>query len=219
VCIFTAGTIFYELWRGARVRHRHGEPYVLALSMLFRRYRHRYGGYVVHLGLVLLAIGVIGSHFFQVEHDAVVKPGQEINVNAYRFVYFGNITTTDPDKQTISSQLQIWSNGHLVTYIYPGRTLYRNFDNQPASQISITTLGLTDLYVFLADWNGPAQATIRIFINPLVPLVWLGGVFMLLGGIICWWPASAMRPARERRSVPQVPAGVMAGTVDKGATA
>ncbi|TMF51901.1 MAG: hypothetical protein E6I32_01755, partial [Chloroflexi bacterium] len=60
----------------------------------------------------------------------------------------------------------------------------------------ITTHNLTDLYVFLADWNGPSQATIRVFVNPLVPLVWLGGLLMLLGGITCWWPE------RRRRKPP-----------------
>lgn len=219
VCIFTAGTIFYELWRGARVRHNHGEPYILALFMLFRRYRQRYGGYIVHLGFVLLAIGVIGSQFFQTEHDAVLKPGQEINISGYRLVYFGNITATGSGEQTINAQLQVWHNGQLLEYIYPGRAVYNNYPDQPTSQISITTLDFTDLYVFLADWSGAAQATIRVFINPLVPLIWLGAVFMLIGGVTCWWPARAAPYARERRVVSRVPAGVAAGVVDKEVTA
>lgn len=188
VCSFTAGAILYELWRGMRVRHSHGEAYPVALYMLIQRYRQRYGGYVVHLGLVLLAVGVIGSHFFQIQQDAVLKPGQEMNVGGYRFTYFGNFDETYPGTETIQAQLQIWRNGQLQTYIYPGRTLYQNFQNQPASQISITTFGVTDVYVFLANWNGTSEATIRVFINPLVPFVWLGGVLMLLGGIVCWWP-------------------------------
>src|SRR6202022_1791584 len=80
ICAFTAGAICYELWRGGRVRHSHGEPYWLALYMLFNRYRQRYGGYLVHLGLVFLTVGVIGSHFFQVQQDATLKPGQEMNI-------------------------------------------------------------------------------------------------------------------------------------------
>ena len=215
VCAFTAAAILYELWRGMRVRHGHGEPYGKALFMLFKRYRQRYGGYLVHLGLVLLIVGVIGSNFFQVQQDAVLKPGQEMNVAGYRFVYFGNIDAHDPGQEAITSQLQLWHDGHLLRYIYPGRTLYSNFNNQPASQISITTYGFTDLYVFLADWNGPAQATIRVFINPLVPLVWLGGLLMLLGGVICWWPAQVA--ARQRRAVTAaIPLGA-ANVADKGA--
>lgn len=188
VCTFTASAIVYELWRGVRVRHGHGEGYARALYMLFQRYRQRYGGYVVHLGLVMLAVGVIGSHLFQVQRDAILHPGQEMSVAGYRFVYFGNVAKHEADQESITSQMQIWHDGQLQRYIYPGRTFYRNFDDQPASRISITTVGLTDLYVFLADWSGAAQATIRVFVNPLVPLVWYGGALMLLGGVLCWWP-------------------------------
>ncbi len=188
ICTFTAGAILYELWRGVRVRHAHGEPYLLALYMLFNRYRQRYGGYLVHLGLVLLAVGVIGSHFFQVQQDGVHKSGQEMNIADYRLVYLGNIDMKESTRESITAQLQIWHDGQLQQYIYPGRVFYHNFADQPVSQISITTHGVVDLYVFLANWDGAGQATIRVFVNPLVPLVWYGGLLMLLGGITCWWP-------------------------------
>ncbi|HET7640356.1 MAG TPA: cytochrome c-type biogenesis CcmF C-terminal domain-containing protein, partial [Ktedonobacteraceae bacterium] len=189
VCSFTAGAILYELWRGMRVRHSHGESYPVALYMLVNRYRQRYGGYLVHLGLVLLAVGVIGSHFFQVQRDATLKSGQAMNIAGYKLLYFGNYEETYPGTDTVKSILQIYQDDQLKGYIYPGRTFYQNFGDQPASLISISTFGLTDVYVFLADWNGSSQATIRVFINPLTSLVWYGGVLMLIGGIICWWPA------------------------------
>ena len=197
VCSFTACAILYEMWRGVRVRHRHGEPYLYALYMLFERYRQRYGGYLVHLGLVMLAVGIIGSHFFQVQQDAVLKPGQEMDVAGYKLVYLGNIDRTYPDVEILTAQLQVWHDEQLQQFIYPGRQLYTSFANQPTSLISITTYGLTDLYVFLADWNGASKATIRVFVNPLVPLVWLGGIMMLLGGIICWWPSRRKRPISD----------------------
>jgi cytochrome c-type biogenesis protein CcmF len=194
VCVFTAGAIFYELWRGVRVRHAHGEPYIIALFMLFNRYRQRYGGYVVHLGLVLLAVGVIGSHFFQQQKDVTLKAGQQTEFAGTRVVYFGNIDEQLVDREIITAQLQLWRNGQLQEYVYPSRTLYKSFQNQPASQISITTQsGFTDFYVFLEDFTGPGQATLHIFLNPLTSLVWEGGVLMLLGGVLCWWP--------ERRKV------------------
>jgi cytochrome c-type biogenesis protein CcmF len=188
VCAFTAVAILYELWRGMRVRHGHGEPYIVALYMLFQRYRQRYGGYLVHLGMIALAIGVIGSHFFQMQKDAVLKSGQEMSVAGYRLVYFGNLDSNETDHETVVSVIQVWHGGQLQNYIYPGRTVYRSFQDQPVSLIPITTFGLTDLYVYLNDWTGASQATINVFVNPLVPLVWYGGLFMLLGGIVCWWP-------------------------------
>ncbi len=193
VCAFTAGAILYELWRGMLVRHAHGEVYPVALYMLFKRYRQRYGGYIVHLGLALLAVGVIGSHFFQLQKDVVLKSGQEVSFAGNRLVYFGNLDDKQSDKEIITSQLQIWRNGQLQQYIYPGRTFYHSFQDQPASQISITSIGLSDFYVVLENFSGPGQATIHIYVNPLTSLVWYGGLLMLLGGVICWWP--------ERRKV------------------
>ena len=203
VCAFTAAAILYELWRGMRVRHSHGEPYIVALYMLFQRYRQRYGGYVVHLGMVALALGVIGSHFFQIQQDAVLKSGQEMSVAGYRLVYFGNLDTNESDHETVVSQLQVWHNGQLQTYIYPGRTVYRSFENQPVSLIPITTFGLTDLYVYLDDWTGASQATINVFVNPLVPLVWYGGLLMLLGGVLCWWPQRRRTSAASTKNTAQ----------------
>jgi cytochrome c-type biogenesis protein CcmF len=203
VCAFTAAAILYELWRGARVRHRHGEPYVVAFYMLFNRYRQRYGGYLVHLGLVMLVIGVIGSHYFQQQRDAVLKPGQETSIAGYRLTYLGNIDSREPDKETITAQLQVWSNGQLQTYIYPGRITYHNYGDQPASLIPINTFGFTDLYVVLTDWTGAAQATIRVFVNPLVSLVWYGGILMLFGGIVCWWPERRRSLAAARATTKQ----------------
>ncbi|MGB8347164.1 MAG: heme lyase CcmF/NrfE family subunit [Ktedonobacteraceae bacterium] len=200
VCAFTAGAVVYELWRGVRVRHKHGEAYHIALFTLIGRYRQRYGGYIVHLGLVALALGVIGSFFFQTQQDAVLKPGQTMSIAGYQFKYFGNYEETGAGTNTVKAILQVWSNGQYEGTVFPGRVFYQNFSNQPVSLISITTYGLTDVYVYLADWTGASQATIRIFINPLVPLIWLGGLIMLIGGIICWWPEKRKRVGAGRNT-------------------
>ena len=200
VCAFTGMAILYELWRGMRVRHKHGEAYPVALFMLVKRYRQRYGGYIVHLGLVLLSVGIIGSHFFQMQQDAVLNVGQDMTIAGYRLSFLGNVDTTDTGVETIKSQLQIWHDGQLQSYIYPGRQIYTNYADQPVSLISISTFGLNDVYVFLADWKGATNATIRVFINPLVPLVWYGGLLMLFGGIICWWP-ERRKPVAARKVV------------------
>jgi cytochrome c-type biogenesis protein CcmF len=202
-CIFAAGTIFYELWRGVAVRHGHGEAYPEALARLVSRHRRRYGGYLVHLGLVALAIGVIGSQFFQQNHDAQLTRGQHATVGPYAVTFVGATDVTRADVETVTAHLRITSHGQPVADIYPGRSVYANFQNQPTSAISITTHGLQDLYVFLADWNGVDSITLRLFLNPLVPLIWLGGLLMLCGGVVCWWPerrrARALIEARPAR--------------------
>ena len=136
-------------------------------------------------------------HAFQQEHDASLKPGQTVTIGDYKLVYFGNTDNSYPDVEIIAAQLQVWHNGQLEEYIYPARQFYANFPSEPASQISITTENMSDFYVFLADWQGAGQASFRIFINPLVPLIWSGGIMMLFGGIICWWPEKRRRRSRQ----------------------
>jgi cytochrome c-type biogenesis protein CcmF len=195
VCTFAAGTIVYELWRGVRVRHGHGEAYPAALTRLVSRHRRRYGGYLVHLGLVALAVGVIGSQFFQQRHDTQLTRGQHATVGRYSVTFLGATDVTRGDVETVTAHLRVTESGGAVTDIYPGRSIYANFQNQPTSAISITTHGAEDLYVFLADWNDTGQVTLRLFVNPLVLFIWLGGLLMLLGGAICWWPERQRVPA------------------------
>ena len=105
------------------------------------RYRQRVTVAIWYIwDLVMPAVGFIGSHFFQVQQDAVLKPGQEMNVAGYKLVYFCNIDRTYPDVEILTAQLQVWHDGQLQQLIsHPGRQLYTSFADQPTSLISITT--------------------------------------------------------------------------------
>jgi cytochrome c-type biogenesis protein CcmF len=196
ICAFSAATIIFEVWRGTSVRHRHGESYPKALGMLVSRHRQRYGGYLVHLGLIVLAVGVIGSQFFQAQQDGVVERGQSLSINGYSLTYQGITDVIVDNVETIKAHFTVSRDGKVIENIYPGEKIYPGFETQPTSIVSITSYGLTDLYVFLAGFQDTSSATIRVFINPLVPLVWYGGVLMLLGGVLCWWPSRRAQPGR-----------------------
>lgn len=202
VCAFSAATIIIEVWRGTSVRHRHGESYPKALGMLVSRHRQRYGGYVVHLGLIVLAVGVIGSQFFQSQTDGLIERGQSLTINGYSLTYEGITDVMVNNVETIKTHFRVSHDGKFIEDIYPGEKIYPGFEDQPTSIVSITSYGLNDLYVFLAGFQDTSSATIRVFINPLVPLVWYGGVLMLLGGILCWWPLRRAQPGRlsERKA-------------------
>jgi cytochrome c-type biogenesis protein CcmF len=203
ICAFAAATIVLEVWRGIRVRHGHGEAYPTAFTRLVNRHRRRYGGYLVHLGLILLAVGVIGSQFFQQKVAGNLSQGQHLTIGAYALTFVRALDTPGAGVETVAAHLRVTRDGHYVADIYPGRTVYAGFPDQPTSDISITTYGLRDLYVFLADWNGTQTVTLQVFLNPLVELVWVGGLLMLAGGIFCWWPerrrAAALLEARPER--------------------
>ncbi|HLZ23185.1 MAG TPA: heme lyase CcmF/NrfE family subunit [Ktedonobacterales bacterium] len=209
VCAFVAATIFYEIWRGVRVRHGHGEAYARAFWMLVSRHRQRYGGYLVHLGLVVLAVGVIGSAFFQTERDAQLSKGQSLSIGGYAVTYAGISDTVNNGVEDIIAHFVVSRNGQKLDDIYPAQRIFPGFENQPTSKLSITTYDLRDVYVFLSayDGTGATSATIRVFINPLVSLVWLGGIMMLLGGMFCWWP-ERRRLARLTENVQVAPVEV-----------
>jgi cytochrome c-type biogenesis protein CcmF len=209
VCLFAAGAIVFELWRGVRVRHGHGESYLRAFAMLVSRHRQRYGGYLVHLGLVVFAVGAIGSHFFQANADAQLNVGQSVAIQGYALTYEGISDTVQSSVDVIKTHFVVSHNGHKIGDVYPGQRVFPGFESQPTSIVSITTYGVNDLYVFLAGFDGTTSATIQVFYNPLVPLVWLGGVLMLLGGITCWWPEQRQAPPlRERLVVSRVEVAV-----------
>lgn len=203
VCALGAATILYELWRGARVRHAHGESYPRAVYMLIARHRQRYGGYAVHLGLILLAVGIVGSQFFQQERDITLRTGQSASFAGYTFTYRGIDAAQDGPVQVIKTHFAVSSGGNDQGAIAPGEKVFPGFETQPTSIVSITTHGLTDLYVFLSGYHSTEDASLKVFINPLVPLIWLGGIVMLLGGILCWWPARRQRALLVERVRPE----------------
>jgi cytochrome c-type biogenesis protein CcmF len=116
--------------------------------------------------------------------------------------------------------VQIWRDGQLLQYIYPGRITYTYYPTQPTSTIVIKTYQSTDVYVYLADWQGASEAKLSIFITPLVSWIWSGGILMILGGILCWWPSrrrslAAVRAPRadKPKEVSPPPSDVSSGGV------
>jgi cytochrome c-type biogenesis protein CcmF len=208
ICAFSAATILYEVWRGVRVRHAHGENYAQAALMLFNRHRVRYGGYLVHMGLIILAVGVLGGHFFQTQQEAQLKRGESMTVAGYTLRFDRAFGETEPGADAVKAQFTLLRGGQILRQIEAGQRTFANFPDQPVSIISISTFGLDDVYVFVSSIDGADAASVRVFVNPLTPLVWMGGALMLLGGILCWWPERRRRPAlieqptrREREAV------------------
>ena len=180
----------------------------MALTMLFNRHRQRYGGYLVHLGLVILAVGIIGSQFFQTQGEGQLKVGQTLTVSGYSLTYLGITDVTTDGVEVIQTHFNVSQNGHVIEQVAPGERIFPGFENEPASIVAISTHQLKDLYVFLAGYNGSQTATIRVFINPLVSLVWSGGLLMVVGGVLCWWPerrrAARLVPAKASAAQPSL---------------
>ena len=202
-CLFVIGTIGVEFYRGILARRSAtGESPLAALGSLIRRNNRRYGGYVVHLGIVSMAIAVVASGFYQVERQGALQPGQSLTIGNYQLTYEGLNEFREPGRTVVEARVALSQDGHSLGMIRPNKRFYDNFERQPQSGIVIRSTPLEDLYVVLVGWDDRGMASFLVFINPMVSWLWVGGVLLLLGTVIALRPeprpklALAPRPAR-----------------------
>ncbi|MGI8586307.1 MAG: heme lyase CcmF/NrfE family subunit [Chloroflexia bacterium] len=202
---FVLGAILLEFVRGMRVRRRAGGGWAPALLSLISANRRRYGGYVVHLGIVCLALGVIGSSFFQQATDVTLPRGGSTTIGRYTLTYTGLSSYREPGLEATSAALQV--QGAAPFQMQPERRVYTGWEQQPVTGVAIeTTLPwLEDVYVLMTSWDDTGKASFRVFLNPLVSLIWAGGLLLLIGVLIAAWPAALRQPqlAAARGPVPQ----------------
>ncbi|MCI0521404.1 MAG: heme lyase CcmF/NrfE family subunit [Chloroflexi bacterium] len=188
---FVAAVTLYEFWRGAMARGRKsGEDFFVALWRLAGRNRRRYGGYVIHLGVVLMALGIIGIELFQTETQGTIAQGEEIALGQYT-VRFDSLSVFDtPDGRNVArAVVSVDKGGHPVGELYPRRDFYIE-SQQPMTIPGVRSTWEDDFYVLLVDWQpvSTAGATFKIYHNPLVNWLWLGGFVFILGTLLAAWP-------------------------------
>ncbi len=190
----------YEFWRGALARHRrHGESMPVALVRLAGRNRRRYGGYIIHLGVVLMALGIIGIELFQTETQGTLARGEQLNLDSHVLVFQGLTQFNTPDGREVSrAELAVYKEGRFVGQLFPRQDFYVAA-NQPMTIPGVRSTLDEDLYVLLVGWEPIAQqgATFKVFLNPLVNFVWLGGVVFILGTLVAAWPDRETAPLRR----------------------
>ena len=192
LCGFVAGTITQELWRGARVRQGNtGTDVFTALIGLVGRNRRRYGGYVVHVGIMLMFLGFAGAGFKQ-EETALLKPGQQSSVGPFTIRMDRLSVTDDGQKQMTTSHLTVFKNGVEIDKMYPARWSFRKHEAEPTTEVAIHRSFGEDLYIVQPAADVATQsASIHIVINPLVNWIWLGFGVMAFGTGIALLPEQA----------------------------
>ncbi len=206
LCAFVAGTVFTEFIRGTRVRMKRGENPLSAFMRLVSRNKRRYGGYIVHIGVVLIVIGVTASSVFVTEKQSTLRPGESMELRSYTLRFDGiNQYTTDAKNATVAS-ITLFNGGREVGTISPEKNIYKYEGNREINQETEVALRSTfsdDLYVILSSFNPDGSATIRAMINPLVNWIWAGGIVLVLGAIVTMWPSPrrSTDPAFVRYSV------------------
>jgi cytochrome c-type biogenesis protein CcmF len=191
LCGFVVSVTLYEFWRGARARHRRsGESLPLALWRLAGRNRRRYGGYIIHLGVVLMAIGIIGIEVFQSETQGTISQGEQISLGDYTVTFDSlSVFDTADGRNVARAVVGVSKNGQVVGELYPRRDYYYE-SQQPMTIPGVRSTWEDDFYVLLVDWQpiSSAGATFKIYHNPLVNWLWLGGFVFILGTLVAAWP-------------------------------
>ena len=193
---FVLASITLEFVRGTRARKGvDGSTWAAAFSALVGRNRRRYGGYVVHAAIVLLAIGVAGSSAYQTTASQRLVRGQSMEVGPYRLTYGGIVERTTPNRREVRAQIAVFRDGRPVGTLEPGKNRYRVqafFSNEVAIRKSWRRA--EDLYLVADQFVAGGGVYLKAYVKPLVNLIWIAGFLFVAGSLIAMWP-----DAREQR--------------------
>jgi cytochrome c-type biogenesis protein CcmF len=175
-----------EYWVGMRARHRaHGEGWATATVRLIGGNRRRYGGYVAHIGALIVALGVTASSTFRTEREATLLPGETLTVAGHTVRLQNVWGREEPQRSVIGATLDVLGkDGAVIGTVKPRMNYYRVSD-QPVPTPDVRSSVRGDLYVNLSafEQNG-ANATVKVIVEPLVPWIWFGGFVIVLGSVI-----------------------------------
>jgi cytochrome c-type biogenesis protein CcmF len=196
---FVMGTIAQEFWRGARVRQQTtGTDVFTALVGLVGRNKRRYGGYVVHVAIVLMFLGFAGEGFKQT-NTVLLTPGMDVTVGAYTVRLDAVRESRDERKQAITAYTTVFKGGDELTTMHPARWFFHTHQSEPTSEVAIRRSFADDLYIVMPQFDlGRQEAHLEVVVNPLVNWVWLGFGLMALGTLIALLPDTAFAFAGAR---------------------
>jgi cytochrome c-type biogenesis protein CcmF len=196
---FVAASIVLEFVRGTRATG--------SLTRLIGRNRRRYGGYVVHAAVVLLAIGIAGSSAYQTVRERGLKPGQSMQVAGLTLTYKSIGTRQEANAQATRAVVDVSRGGSHVTTLHPGKNFYP-VENQLSNEVSIyhDPRNLGDLFTIADEIKPDGTLFLKVLNKPLVNLVWAAGFVFVFGALVAMWPDAV----EQRRLAERYAAGAVA---------
>ena len=205
VLTFVFAGIVQEYVRGVRTRrHATGEPLGTALVNLVWRNGRRYGGYIVHVGVLLIALGIIGNEFYQSEGQANLGVGESITVANYTLTYRNLEARQGPNFTEYQAVMDLSRDGAPNGQILPKKLIYDKNQEQPMTEVGLRPGLAEDVYVVLAGFdNMGTTASFKVYINPLMSWMWVGGLVIILGVFVSAWPRRFAVAAVSRARFPE----------------
>jgi cytochrome c-type biogenesis protein CcmF len=195
---FVLATIVAEFYRGVRARQAMvGESAPVALARLTAKNRRRYGGYIIHVGVVMIFVAITGTSLFRQEKQVTLNQGESFEIGGYSLRYNGLEQRDTPHVAYLMANLSVFAGGKQVDTLKPEKRFYKK-PEQPTTEVAIrSTLG-SDLYLVLGSYDGDTKmATVLAYLNPLIGFLYWGGIVLALGTAVVIWPAplAARAPA------------------------
>jgi cytochrome c-type biogenesis protein CcmF len=186
LCGFTFWTIVQEFHRGVAVRRKNRpQPVLEAFIGLVTKARRRYGGYIVHLGVVLMFFGWAGNAY-KIERKLGITPGEVVDLGPYQIRHDGATASEDWQKDMLTVEFTVLVDGAKVDTLKPAKWWYYQSPEMPTSEVSRHMTLAGDVYASIDDVDMTTGWTrANLYYNPLVNWVWTGFVIMLIGGVIC----------------------------------
>ena len=192
---FVVFTILFDTALALRARRRiAGEGLIAALATLTRRNQRRYGGFIVHLGFVLLVLGIAGSMSYSVEREATLQVGEQLSVGRYRIQFEGLKGSEQPTHFRVEGSFRLFNEGYEVGVLSPALKFFPT-QQAPVGRAVFRSTLLEDIYLILSGFSelSQNQATLKVLVRPLMAWIWLGGFVMALGTLVAIWPVRRMR--------------------------
>jgi cytochrome c-type biogenesis protein CcmF len=188
IAVFSITITIQDYIRGVIVHSRQQSiNFITAIVSLTRKHKRRYGGYIVHLGVLALLLGLIGSSAFTLEKQATVRKNDIIRAGDYDLQFQGITRERGKDRFVDSANFSISKDSKIIGSISSEKHLFENF--QPSTEVGIRSTLKEDLYVMLGDYDIKAQmATVGVLVNPLVIWIWIGGLIMVFGTLLAIVP-------------------------------
>ena len=208
---FAGFATLMEIYKGVAARHNaHRENYLTATLRLFVRNRRRYGGYTIHLGVVIIGLGIIGSTLFQETSRTTLSPGESLDIGDYQMRYDEAFEAQAVDDRSMFiASVTLFKDGKQVDVLRPRRDIFEG-QGTPMSIAGVHSTLENDVYVLLTFWEGN-RMTFLVYRNPLIALVWWGGLLFVIGTAIAVWPQPETVPAARRQRVSMLARPAAAG--------
>jgi cytochrome c-type biogenesis protein CcmF len=192
---FVLATIVLEFYRGTMARRRMaGEGYLTAFVNLIWKNKRRYGGYIIHIGVIMMFFAAAGGPF-KVEVEETLRPGESMVAGNYKVVFDRMWEQPQEKKLNVLAAISIFDNktDKRLGSVTPRKEYYEDMgggaSNQPWTRVAVRATFKEDLYfIFSPDEQGREMAGFKVLVNPLMRWMWLAGFVMTFGTIIAVWP-------------------------------